>query len=329
MLERTDPQITIAANLEAIRQLAKTHPDIGKYCSVDGTDVPAPADQRQSLCPVEEMDLRGGMEARFLSHGDNKFWRGWVLLKINCIKSTLPLVWAILPLDAGSEYMGVPLLLDLLFELWPDCPIEYLVGDKAFAVDELHRELELRYAVHPIVPLKTRDDTGHPWRASGGTPTCSKHGLMRREPADGYFRANHRATERVRQGDLDPALARKARNRWVCGEPGCGVRETTYFDDNPTLYSFMPHQGDHKLVGLRVALQRRRNSSECVIGGVKRIGVALPGMAKASWLTTRRRAEWLVGMTLAGQTFRRLAHESGAYQATEREARRLGVVKGP
>jgi branched-chain amino acid transport system ATP-binding protein len=41
------------------------------------------------------------------------------------------------------------------------------------------------------------------------------------------------------------------------------------------LYTYLPHRGPHKRVGLRVALLRRRNSVECVIGELKQSGIAI------------------------------------------------------
>ena len=110
-------------------------------------------------------------------------------------------------------------------------------------------------------------------------------------------------------------------------EPGCGVTAATYPKDNARLYTYLPHQGAHRRTGLRVALLRRRNSIESVIGEMKRRGVGLKGQSHPRWVSSDRQAEWLAGAALLGQTLRRLAHESGAYAEAEGEASIRSLVK--
>lgn len=80
-------------------------------------------------------------------------------------------------------------------------------------------------------------------------------------------------------------------------------------------------------MGLRVALLRRRNAVECVIGDLKHRGVGLDAQDHPKWVSSDRQAEWLAGAALLGQTLRRLAHESGAYARSQAAAHRLGLIK--
>jgi len=164
MLERHDPGTCVALNIDAIRQLAQTHSDIGRYVVVDGTDFAAPVEQRPAHSPSEERLLHGDLGIRRHSHGPAKNWVGWTLLCLTDIKSTLPLAWTLLPLGSGREFLGVLPLVELLLEHWPECPIEFLVGDKEFDVEELNSELEFRYGIHPVTNLRGGQvGGGHQW----------------------------------------------------------------------------------------------------------------------------------------------------------------------
>lgn len=328
MLERHDPQTTIAFNLDAIRELAKTHPGIGRYVVVDGTDFTAPVEQRPPLMESEEKLLFRGMNIRLHSHANGKFWVGWTLLQLTDVSSTLPLVWAVLPLIKGREFMGVPYLLELLFDLWPDCPIEYLIGDREFDVADLNDELEFRYGIHPVWPMRGSHAKDNQWVKTDGVPRCAHHGLMKLEWPENFFTPRRRLAEGIRLGDIDDGLKR-ARLRWRCTESSCQVRATTYPRRNPRLYTFLPFRGDdHWRVGLRYALLQHRNSVESVISSAKGCGVGLRGLSHPRWVSSDRQAEWLAGATLLGLTLRRLAHESGAYAKAKDMAVRRGLIKG-
>ncbi|MEA2382239.1 MAG: hypothetical protein QOH72_2210, partial [Solirubrobacteraceae bacterium] len=65
-----------------------------------------------------------------------------------------PLAWILTPANQ-PEFQAVTRLVDILYAYWPECPIEYLVGDRGFDVpDELHRDLEECYGIHPVTPWK-------------------------------------------------------------------------------------------------------------------------------------------------------------------------------
>jgi hypothetical protein len=326
MLERHDPVNCIRLNIDLIRKLAQDHTDIGRYAVVDGTDFTAPVEQRPANSPSEEALLRRGMSVPVHSHGPDKVWRGWNLVQIIDVKSTLPLVWAILPLELGREFQAVPLLLERLFEFWPDCPLEYLIGDKEFDVAELCAELEFRYGVHPVFPWKGKPARNQQWGLNGGTPKCSRHGLMKLHWAEDFVGVKGRQERDIPAGDLDD-LDQSARLRWRCPGPGCGVRATTYPAHAPRLYTYLPRQGEHRRVGLRAALLRRRNQVESVIASLKGVGVGLKGQMQPRWVSSDRQAEWLAGAALLGLSLRRRAHESGAYSVAASEASARTLLK--
>ena len=98
------------------------------------------------------------------------------------------------------------------------------------------------------------------------------------------------------------------------------------FEDNPRLYAWLPWAGDHRRVGRRLALYHRRNSSETLNACVQAWGLGLPGKAGLFFCNKTFDMEWFAGMVLAGQTLRRLAHESGAYEEAPRQADAVGLL---
>lgn len=119
MLDRHDPETTGALNLEAIRDLADRHKDVGRYVAIDGTHVQAWLDQSPDYGAAHKRALNRGMhEAAFATHGRH-YWRGHTLLVLTCLKTTLPLAWILTPANQ-PEFQAVTPLIDLLYE---HCPI--------------------------------------------------------------------------------------------------------------------------------------------------------------------------------------------------------------
>jgi hypothetical protein len=200
-----------------------------------------------------------------------------------------------------------------------------MVGDKEFDVTELSAELEFRYGIHPVVPWKGKQ-ARQQWGATSGTPKCSKHGLMKLDWAEKFVGPKGRRRSGIPDDDLED-LSQDARLRWSCPARGCGVKATTYPAHAPRLYTYLPRRGEHRRVGLRSALLRRRNQVESVISSLKGMGVGLDGQMQPKWVSSDRQAEWLAGAALLGLTLRRTAHASDSYETAETEARRQHFVK--
>jgi len=331
MLKRHDPRALREANIRTLRSLARTHPEIGRYCVIDGTAIEADLDQRQSINGAEEALIVGSMvNATFGLHqgeqGVRKAWRGYTALVITDIKSTLPIAWRLIPANQ-REFTGVKSILDELFDLWPDCPIEYLVSDREFSQDRrLSQDLEFRYAIHPGFPLRGDTFAGQ-WGSSVGVPRCAAHGLMKLWQTDDFFSVRQRQMHGPRRGELTAAET-AARIRWRCTDPDCRTRPVyTRVRDDARLYTYLPHRGEHARVGLREALMCRRNSGEAVNAVLKGRGVGLPGQRHPKWISSDREMEWLVGGALLGMTLRRSVHESGAYERALAEATSLHLLK--
>jgi len=313
--------------------LAAAYPngDIGRYACVDGTDIEAHCDQHQGLNDAEEALINRGTDARYLEYEGQpyrrmKWWRGYKLIVVSDMKSTLPMVWTLVPANE-SEYRTVRGLLDLLFEHWSECPLEFLVSDREFDREEaLAADLEFRYGVHPVFPLRENISAKLPWAATDGVPHCSQHGEMKLKDRDGFFGPKGRLREGIRRGEL-PTSAKAARHRWFCQE--CGVTETTYTKNNARLYPFLPRQGDHRDIGRRHALAARLNTAETINAVLKAWGTGLGSQRHAKWKPDRWKFDWWTGGCLASMTFRRLAHETGAYRQAFEEAVERGLLKVP
>ena len=179
--------------------------------------------------------------------------------------------------------------------------------------------------------LALRAGVAGQWATSDGVPTCGDHGLMKRKWGQDFFLAKERIRSGVRRGDLSRAAQTSAHLRFRCIDPQCPVGEvTTYVRDDPRLYTYLPRKGKlDELVGKRAALLTRHNIAESVNARLKGRGVGLRGQRHPKWVSSDRQMEWLVGGTLRGMSFQRLAHESGEYARALDEARAQDFIKEP
>ena len=165
----TDPEVLLYVNLDALRALRSIIGDeeIGVYGSIDGMFINAARPQHASVSEEHERLLNHGLDIGFGWHG-RVGCRGLSKVTITDIKTTLPLVWLYRPANQ-REYTCVLDLLGILFRLWPDCPLTYLVGDSEYDQSgDLAFDMESRYGVHPVFY------TWHLGRAIAGTRTRTR-----------------------------------------------------------------------------------------------------------------------------------------------------------
>jgi hypothetical protein len=321
MLDRNDPVALLDSNVRALRRLRELgYPDIGRRLVVDGTPISSPRPDRQGYSAAERRLIANGLGADLGKHGgddrQDKIWHGWTLLILVDLASTLPLVWMLVP-ASHREHPHASELLDLLLDRWPECAPEVIAGDREYDVEGLCWTLEASYGVHPC--FSRRDEVAHEyrWAQTEGVPQCARHGAMKLEQAEGFVGGRKRLALGLVPGE--EADLSGARMRWVC--VACSARATTRPQENPRLYTYLPHGGAHPRVGLRAALLHRRNAVESVNDSLKdRIGHG--GAHSCKWLSSDRQVQWLVGGIVLGQTLRALAHESGLYEELADEVRR-------
>lgn len=226
-------------------------------------------------------------------------------------------------------------LIRLLFQLWPDAPIEALVGDSHYdQSEEFARELVFSYGIAPIFAMHG-DKFGKQWAYTDGTsgelgvPKC-EHGVMSYGWVDGVVTRAKREKENLKPGEPAPT---GARIRWRCplhkelGKDACEMKDT-YINQNPRLYTAYPRAGESKQRVLREVWLARRGSIESLNGLVKHRGLAGRNQERARKASDKR-MDWLLSLGLLYIVGRRLAHENGDYQRCCEEAETLGLTANP
>lgn len=240
--------------------------------------------------------------------------------------STLPLVWSLVPANA-DERKETLALLKVLFRLWPECPMEVLVGDGLYdkSKDFAH-ELVFGYGIQPIFP-KTGGYSRHlPHVATDGIPVCAcKEPMVFKDTDGNLFTAAQRAKLGIPRGQEAPRL--DGRLRWKCAAGVCKTKSARPVDD-PRLYTYHHRGGDHKLAYLRKALMLRRNAVESIFASVKHLGLGGRAVDRPSWADDDE-MDWLVSTALVFQTGRRLIHEGGLYERAHDELERLELLEQP
>jgi hypothetical protein len=338
---RYPTELTLHANVEMIRQLAERvdrsgrplHPKLGSVGIVDGTMIEAHLPQRKPGGPAEREAMladhwqKVGYVIYTNSNGNiTASCHGYKLVAICDLDSTLPLVWLLAPASV-SERDACRVLLDVLFELWPNCPMHTLIGDALYDQEEAFaRELVFDWGLHPCFPRGGRISAALPHAATDGVPTCA-HGLMHREKAEGFPDADWRAKTGTPRGQT--ARENKARIRWRCPikHPDCAP-QTTYPRDNARLYTYLPRAGESPAAITRRALLYRRNSVESVFSTLKSRGVGGKGNQRLK-LVGDPSAEWVLSLAALHLTAARLAHATGGYADSYAAAEQLGYLIDP
>jgi hypothetical protein len=236
---------------------------------------------------------------------------------ISDLATTLPLVWGLFPATVNEREAAISLLRNL-FDLWPDCPMTYLVGDADYDhAEQFHIDLESSWSIHPVFAAH-----GERMREGRSIPVCV-HGQMTFRYTDGYPTASKRQREGLLRGvPMDLAAARR---RFRCPANRC-PDVTQRFLDDPRGYSFLPRHGTSAMNNLRVALLLRRNSVESVNALIKHLGLGGSGQQK---LRTRTEStlDWVIQLGLLTITASRYIHHAGHYEPTHDIAARLDLLR--
>ena len=320
------PAHALRANIAMLKRLAaEHHHDIGRVACVDGTDIEANVLQRSLNDEPELRELLYGRRLRKVraqtysgdDHHLRKFWAGYKLMGLTDLASGLPIVWHLFPANVGER--GATLeLLAALFELWPDCPLEYLIGDGLYSeeIDFLHA-LEFKWAVHPVVPLDSNIALAMRWSETKGVPSC-EHGLMKRHAHDNYYSPQRRAKEGIARGQLVPDDARII---YHCVVETC-PHQYVYTRDDGRLYPYLPYDcwegaggKRDKAWARRVALEHRRGSIESGWANLKHAQIGGSGATKFKVSSDNLQA-LVIDLYASMTTAIRKAHESGDYAET-------------
>lgn len=332
MLERHCPDVLVEQNVEAVRALHEMNPLIGVRCAIDATKIAGPFQQGRCRTGsrLDEV-LSRGEEVGQINHDGDEVTRGWYVLVIADIDSGVPIVWKTFP-GTKQVQKGSIELVEQMYELWNDCPMEILVGDKEFSHGkEFSRRLIFNYGVHPIFPLRANHGKRHPYRDNKGVPFCDRHDrLMWWKQLAKFVPAKKRRAAGLEPGESSgtdthmvwfcPDCQKELDDEWEAGRKKTSFTRT-YVKNHPLLYTTMPMRGKSRTAYERKALERYRTRIEALFSAYKRRGNGHAGVGKCMWSETIREAEWLHGGTLLGITLSCLVHRDGSYL---READAMG-----
>jgi len=341
-----DPSHYSQTNIDLLRELATLtddegkpcHPRLGQIAILDGTRIRAPISQSPPPSPkylrMQAGAALAGIAFSVYDHGgqfDSK--KGWRPVKLVDQQTGLPLIWTIAPAVVEEEKVLIRNLLPNLFRLWPDCPLETIIGDGVLDNAWVCGELEARWSIHPMFTRRTskrRTVTargGDTYTTIDGQPICSCGTEMKFRCREGFFSREQRAAAGIPRGAMAPNT-KDARIRWKC--PSCKTERPIYVlkpvgndwpNANHNLYYPIRGAGKHSL--RRKALLLYRNIVESTFAVMKATGVG--NEQPAQWAQDHGIVH-LIGMYFTLRTARRLAHENGSYAILEAEHTSLGLA---
>lgn len=331
MLDKRDPTEAVECNVALVKWIERLFPGFVKIALTDGSDVLAPVRQVRPKSPEHRRlilqalaDRR--MRIQFRVYTDEN---GEVIVKVLGYKlvlisiGTIPLIWKLA--EANCDEREVVLeLLEQLFQLWPDCPMKYLVGDAYFDHSkEFNRKLLFNWGLVGVFPKAEAYARDLPHVAHDGVPHC-RHGEMTLDRrADFPIGAAWRRKRGLAPGEpamVDPRLI------WTCPLDVCR-NLTTRPRHDARLYTYLPRGGTHKSAALRTALLLRRNAIESLFRCLHHFGVARKE-GRPAWAVDCD-MDWLVSMALLQLTGRALAWESGLYAEVKQRARERRLLDQP
>jgi hypothetical protein len=312
----------LRTNIEMFKQLQALHPngEVAVYAAVDGTKDPAWVRQvglgetdEEELAIRARTPLAGARSIgrnneivtvvadngkKVLVETGGKFWRGYYAVALVCVKTGMPIVWTLMDANAlegapgpAREAEALSELLVLLYELWPDCPLKFVVADKAWDLEEFHRICLTQFGVHLIAiqkddhrrRVRKLDKVEHENIAKyngrgevfcrhhdfepmtlAGYEFASRDGLMPGKASDfSKFRIRYRCRHCARTYSLPQRGLGDGAQSW-------------------NTFSFLPHSPLHpRRYALRKALESRRNTVESVFASLKIVSqLALQGPAR-------------------------------------------------
>jgi hypothetical protein len=313
---------------------------MGRVASVDISRLAAPVPQIAPVSPrhLETYRRRGLelVEPIVYKHGTQySAVVGWKDAAIVDNDSGLCMVSALARGGAPEADILFETLLPTLFRLWPDCPLEALVGDSIYDNEPVCRRLVERWGIQPIFARSKREETkktktvkdrdGESREVSfiDGVPDCPDCGPMTAYKREGWPDVERRRQWGIPRGAM--ALdVKKARTRWRCR---CGrfphvelyahhdYRDNTYYTRDPESH-FGAERRAHELL---------RNTIESSFARVKSKGMGTRNGRKLSLRDAGM--NHLLRIERLLHTARRYVHEkeSGTYHFFHEEYVELGL----
>lgn len=280
------PAAAVCANVEMMKAMHALHPESCRRGGIDGTSAKAWVRQiGKDITPEEEKWIRrhspnAGPRAYSRSNKDgviiSTFWRGWYLVVLTDLATGLPLVWRLM--DANmKEADAISFLLHDLYQLWPECPLEVIVGDNAWDDEPLIRECLVDYGVQLIArrsrverlnkenDLLLFDSKGISKFMGTGVAYCRKHDveLVR-------AKCEFASREGLKPGESAPE--HKFRVRYKCPlDDNCGGLRHLHMSRNWSALSPLPHRRKVGMEHLHAYRVRLDGSQESLRGRLQRL----------------------------------------------------------
>lgn len=141
----------------------KTHlPDFGKEAAIDSTSLPTYARGRKDPLESADPEADWGRERKIFKRKDGtaqeeiKKWFGYKLHLLVDANYELPIGYKVTKASAHDSQQCMPLVEEAKGK--KEMPIEYLIGDKAYDSEEIHRRLIIEHGIKGIIPLREFKD---------------------------------------------------------------------------------------------------------------------------------------------------------------------------
>lgn len=295
----TDPDLNPGAltterchtiNRELWRSLQRQFPGFGKWLGIDTMLTKAWVKQ-SGLTPADLARIALKAPNATLRSIDERSVNGYGLCVLSDLATGVPVAWRLLPAGAGyNDHHALLLLLDDLFAVDPDFPVELIVADKAWNSWECVRDCAVRYGVHLLSGLdeptqRRKIRTLGPRYSDAlagfdgfGNVYCKQHGTVMKRSSSEFFGRAKRDAAGLKPGDEAPQIDSNFRHRLKCEHGGgaCDAKPTLPMSLDWNGFSAYPHTIDAGREGpraraqaFRLAMYARRNSCEAIFGALK------------------------------------------------------------
>lgn len=351
--DHIDPTITEHIEVETFKQLATQfvvgpdgrprkdrkgrpilkHPKAGVALAVDGSFTQA---QVQQTIPHTDdggrhLDIlthfRDDLRAvRYRTYGRlrefTKRVLGYKFVALVDIATARCVISTLVPADAHEPDVAL-YLLERLYELWPECPAEFLVGDALYAHGHgFLREVMFRFGLDPVFPWR-KDYHEDTTKTTRGVPTCDclegrPRPMVFKQRKGKWWGHKQRIAEGLAHGHWVPEKDLGLRYEFVCPDGTCKNRTTRPWD-HPGVYTFLPQTGDTRNAMLRRVLLRQRNVVESFYSWMQEHGKQGTSIERPGWANDTE-VHWLLALTATFYTAKALVFENGAYDRALQEA---------
>lgn len=147
---------------ELVGELKILLPDFGKEVAIDSTSLPTYARGRKDPKESADPEADWGKKKKVFKRKDGtvyeeiKKWFGYKLHLLVDANHELPIAYRVTKASVHDSKPCLPLVRDAKQK--QNVPMEYLIGDKGYDSEEIHRKLILEHGVKGIIPLREFED---------------------------------------------------------------------------------------------------------------------------------------------------------------------------